>query len=33
MTAPAPVPAGLLEAFAAYEAALMADDVAALDRL
>ncbi|MGY1839923.1 MULTISPECIES: AtzH-like domain-containing protein [unclassified Modestobacter] len=33
MTAPAPVPPGLLEAFAAYEAALMSDDVAALDRL
>ncbi len=33
MTAPKPAPPGLLEAFRAYEAALMADDVAALDRL
>ncbi|MQA34322.1 AtzH-like domain-containing protein, partial [Modestobacter roseus] len=32
MTA-APPPAGLLDAVAAYEAALMADDVATLDRL
>lgn len=33
MNAPKPAPPGLLEAFRAYEAALMADDVAALDRL
>ncbi|MGY1915229.1 AtzH-like domain-containing protein [Blastococcus sp. SYSU DS0973] len=33
MTGPEPVPSGLLEAFDAYEAALMADDVAALDQL